>query len=149
MMYVCAKLVASSVSPTPPPPPPPSSLDFVQNPESALRRVVRMVFFFNQQQHVSLFISNNLNKTILYGNYVSTDPSHKGLLMFVQQQELLCLKQSSSFIQRVLQTNNDVDCTRHLSLVFCLSIKIDTTWDQVYKETVALARWEVMQDYFV
>lgn len=105
--------------------------------------------FFNQQQHVSLFISNNLNKTILYGNYVSTDPSHKGLLMFVQQQELLCLKQSSSFIQRVLQTNNDVDCTRHLSLVFCLSIKIDTTWDQVYKETVALARWEVMQDYFV
>ena len=69
--------------------------------------------------------------------------------MFVQQQELLCLKQSSSFIQRVLQTNNDVDCARHLSLFFCLSIKIDTTRGQVYKETVALARWEVMQDYFV
>lgn len=145
MMYVCAKLVASSVSPTP------SPLEFGLCLESGKRITARGKdgFFFNQQQHVSLFISNNLNKTILYGNYVSTDPSHKGLLMFVQQQELLCLKQSSSFIQRVLQTNNDVDCTRHLSLVFCLSIKIDTTWDQVYKETVALARWEVMQDYFV
>lgn len=135
MMYICAKLVASSVSPYSSPTP--SPLEFGLCLESGM------------QQHVSLFISNNLNKTILYGNYVSTDPSHKGLLMFVQQQELLCLKQSSSFIQRVLQTNNDVDCARHLSLVFCLSIKIDTTWDQVYKETVALARWEVMQDYFV
>ena len=148
MIYICAKLVASSVSPYFSPTP--SPLEFGLCLESGKRIMARGKggVFFNQQ-HVSLFISNNLNKTILYGNYVSTDPSHKGLSMFVQQQELLCLKQSSSFIQRVLQTNNDVDCTRHPSLVFCLSIKIDTTRDQVYKETVALARWEVMQDYFV